>query len=138
MIDRTVQEAEPKDNGLERLMFARISVWKVLLGLVFGMIVTVILLAAVRSTAFGGKRFGLVGEAAMTVASIPATMHEALAAPDDFDLLRVNLPYEALPDGFSARARPASRIRVSCWSHDPIPSGSARSCRSSACATERC
>ncbi|MFA5963139.1 MAG: arylsulfotransferase family protein [Sphingomonas sp.] len=104
MIDRTVQEAEPKDNGLERLMFARISVWKVLLGLVFGMIVTVILLAAVRSTAFGGKRFGLVGEAAMTVASIPATMHEALAAPDDFDLLRVNLPYEALPDGFSARA----------------------------------
>jgi len=87
------------------MMFARVTVWKVLLALIIWIIVTLFLLVAVRSAAFGGKRFGVVGTAALTVASMPDTVRTALTKPDNFDILRAEGQHEALPDGFNGRAR---------------------------------
>ncbi|CAN5659993.1 hypothetical protein BH10PSE14_BH10PSE14_28110 [soil metagenome] len=85
-------------------MFARVTLWKVLLALIIWVVATLFLLVAVRNAAFGGNRFGVVGAAALTVAAVPATISSALSERDDFDVLRAEGKHPSLPDGFSARA----------------------------------
>ncbi len=57
---------------MEKFFFKRVEVWLVLLLAVFGLIGVIIFGALVRNVALGFDRFGIVGQAAYAIASVPA------------------------------------------------------------------
>lgn len=86
---------------LEKLVFRPVPLWLLLLSLLLGAVVLIGFGALVRSGLDGGRRFGVLSDAAVAIASIPATLKEALSAPNAMLSPEAR---EALPDGWARGA----------------------------------
>ena len=75
---------------MERLLARKIAAWVFLLFLVLVIIGTVGFGALVRNSALGNDRFGIAGEIALNIASIPATIRKLMQADRDRMIARTN------------------------------------------------